>query len=1100
MATDPNNPTLVPLTEVLALAAPEVLFNGIRIDGTRRADQIEGTLLNDVLSGAAGNDQITGGAGDDIINGGNGKDTLRGGDGNDFVDGGAGDDAIFGGNGNDLLTGGLGADTILGDGGDDLIEGGAGADSLNGGDGIDTLVYAGSGAGVSVNLALSTASGGDATGDRFERFENIVGSGFADTLIGNSGANEIHGEAGDDVIQRGGGRDRLFGEAGDDLFEVDTNQNDAGVVYDGGEGVDTIRVSGVGNTETFSDDQITGIERLEVDASVNRTLRFLADQVQFDSIEISSVAEFRPTAITFEVTMGTANLLDMSDIDITGALPSDSFLVLGDNDAETIIGSKIADRIGGRGANDTILGGTGNDTIFGDDGNDFIEGGMGADDLYGGNGNDIVSYAGSASAVTVNLATGFAAGGDATGDRFQSIENLTGSQHDDLLAGTRGVNLIRGGAGNDVIAGTGGADQLFGEAGADVFEVDDGLDNRGTSFDGGTGLDTIRLAGAGGFEGFDQTRITSVEQFVVDASQSRTMRFLAEQFTFDEVVFEGSETRSTGIRTEVIMGAATSLDLDRVEFSGITSADVIQVIGDGDAETVLGSGHADRVAGNDGADRVNTRGGDDIISGGNGNDTLNGGDGNDQINGDNGNDSLIGGKGADVLRGGDGNDLLEGGAGADVIDGANGNDVVSYSASNAGVQVNLSARTASGGHATGDTLSGIDGIIGSRHGDMLTGYNGANLIEGGRGNDTIAGNDGSDILRGGDGQDLFLVNTQHGNAGVTFDGGAGLDSIRLSGNGNIENFTNDTLISVETIEYDSTLDRRVQFSASQFDTIQTISVDTSDRTTTMRTEVFLGNAAEADLSDIAFVNTATNDHVVIVGNGQSNTITGSNIADEIRGGNGHDILKGGDGNDTILGGDGGDVIEGGAGADLLDGGNNEDIVSYASSDAAVSVNLSTRVVSGGHAEGDIIRNLDGVYGSVHDDVLVGDGRGNVFDGGAGDDTINSGVGGDRVTGGTGNDVIDLGLDGDRDVFVFNLGDAADLVTGFQDGRDRVELDTDLFAGNADIQDGRDVVETFGTFSADGTTLVLDFGAEDVLTLVDAGGFNTAGFGADLLLV
>ena len=64
--------------------------------------------------------------------------------------------------------------------------------------------------------------------------------------------------------------------------------------------------------------------------------------------------------------------------------------------------------------------------------------------------------------------TGFASG-DADGDRFDSIENLLGSNHDDRLYGDGNNNIINGGQGNDWIGGRGGVDTLIGGAGNDRF-------------------------------------------------------------------------------------------------------------------------------------------------------------------------------------------------------------------------------------------------------------------------------------------------------------------------------------------------------------------------------------------------------------------------------------------------------------------------------------------------------------------------------------------------------------------------------------------------------------------------------------------------------
>ena len=91
----------------------------------------------------------------------------------------------------------------------------------------------------------------------------------------------------------------------------------------------------------------------------------------------------------------------------------------------------------------------------------------------------------------------------------------------------------------------------------------------------------------------------------------------------------------------------------------------------------------------------------------------------------------------------------------------------------------------------------------------------------------------------------------------------------------------------------------------------------------------------------------------------------------INGTPGNDNLVGTSGIDQILGLGGNDMIEGLAGADVLDGGTEEDTLSYASSNAAVSVNLQTNTVSGGHAQGDTISNFEGIIGGGFGDTLTG---------------------------------------------------------------------------------------------------------------------------------
>ena len=111
---------------------------------------------------------------------------------------------------------------------------------------------------------------------------------------------------------------------------------------------------------------------------------------------------------------------------------------------------------------------SGNETFKGLGGNDVLKGGAGADLLDGGSGNDTASYAGS-SAVNVNLTTGAASGGHATGDKFVSIENVTGSSYNDVLRGNSGSNVLDGGAGADKLDGGAGKDVLIGGAGKDMM-------------------------------------------------------------------------------------------------------------------------------------------------------------------------------------------------------------------------------------------------------------------------------------------------------------------------------------------------------------------------------------------------------------------------------------------------------------------------------------------------------------------------------------------------------------------------------------------------------------------------------------------------------
>jgi Ca2+-binding RTX toxin-like protein len=121
----------------------------------------------------------------------------------------------------------------------------------------------------------------------------------------------------------------------------------------------------------------------------------------------------------------------------------------------------------GNDADNRLHGNRGNNTLDGGAGADTLVGGAGADVLIGGAGFDVASYAGSGAGVNVSLATGFAAGGDASGDSFSGIEGFIGSAHADTLSGDAGANHFIGGDGDDILRGRAGADTLDGGEGSD---------------------------------------------------------------------------------------------------------------------------------------------------------------------------------------------------------------------------------------------------------------------------------------------------------------------------------------------------------------------------------------------------------------------------------------------------------------------------------------------------------------------------------------------------------------------------------------------------------------------------------------------------------
>ena len=137
-------------------------------------------------------------------------------------------------------TGGSGDDTIIGNSFNNILNGGIGADSLTGGAGNDTYVVDSIGdvvteaAGQGVDTVIASTHYRLA-----ENVENLTLTGSADLqAYGNSDANTLTGNAGNDLLNGEGGADTMLGGAGNDVYFVD-NIGDQ-VVENPGEGIDAV--------------------------------------------------------------------------------------------------------------------------------------------------------------------------------------------------------------------------------------------------------------------------------------------------------------------------------------------------------------------------------------------------------------------------------------------------------------------------------------------------------------------------------------------------------------------------------------------------------------------------------------------------------------------------------------------------------------------------------------------------------------------------------------------------------------------------------------------------------------------------------------------
>jgi Ca2+-binding RTX toxin-like protein len=608
---------------------------------------------------------------------------------------------------------------------------------------------------------------------------------------------------------------------------------------------------------------------------------------------------------------------------------------------------------------DVLTGDDDVNTLDGGGDDDELKGGGGADELIGGTGSDTALYTDSDVGVTINLISGLGFDGTAEGDTLSGIENISGSIHDDDLTGDANANRLFGSDGDDVLKGGGGADTL----------------------DGSSGIDTVRYG---------------------DSASGVTVTLLG-----------GTGAGGTA--------------------EGDTWIDV---------ENVVGSGHADTLNGDEEDNELSGSGGDDWLKGGGGADTLDGGAGNDtatylnygagvtvslltgtgsgsaaegdvlieieNLYGTVYADTLIGDDGTNILHGDGGDDTLRGGGGADRLIGAAGTDTASYINSTAGVTVNLTAGTGSGGAAEGDTLSGVENVTGSAHNDILVGNAEDNSLLGRGGDDTLWGGAGADELDGSTGDDTATY----------IESGTGVDVNLLAGTGSGGTAQGDTLNNVENV---------------------------------------IGSLFDDDL-------------------------TGDDGRNLLQGGIGVDELAGHGGNDTLEGGIGDDWLVGGVGADTLAGGSGFDFASYGDSTAGVTIDLAAGTASGGEAAGDTLSSIEHLAGSDYADALTGDAGDNILKGFGGADTLIGGLGADIMVGWSDDDtyVVDNALD---EVFE-NDGDGSDTV---------LTSVSYVLAAGADIEVFR-TTDDAGTAAIDLTGSAFD----NEITGNDGANVITGGGGADHL--
>ncbi|MEJ8560030.1 calcium-binding protein [Yoonia sp. GPGPB17] len=421
------------------------------------------------------------------------------------VIGGAGNNHIIGSDISNRLEGAAGSDTIEGRGGDDELFGGVGDDTYiyNRGDGHDTITDTGS-AGVGTDPMSPT---GDAIvfGHGIS-FEDLVFETVGDDLkiyITDPSNPSTPLDQVDDAItvanvQADGNRiESLQFSDGQivDISGISVAQLATSAPFDPQQPIDltaalrgslTVNMSSTGwsGPGHFAIDGIKSednrphtyngeLEFIEVDMGSGYDLSEVvitnriegwgdrlngAELVLYDS-SLAEVFRSDPIAGAIEGSIITVSLSELIDAQFVSLQHKNQYLhvteieVFGmpsENMGETMIGTLIGEVIQGSDRNDFINGGWGPDIILAGSGDDYIIGnsGFGFDaELYdGGSGVDTIDFGASVNLLDVDLVAG-----NAGAASIQNVENVIGTQGDNVITGTDGDNILDGQGGNDTI-------------------------------------------------------------------------------------------------------------------------------------------------------------------------------------------------------------------------------------------------------------------------------------------------------------------------------------------------------------------------------------------------------------------------------------------------------------------------------------------------------------------------------------------------------------------------------------------------------------------------------------------------------------------------